>query len=100
MVVCHPGMTEVAKSNDTTVCTDSTSGVLKPASTSDKLSCLCQCLVEPVHPNDSTPYMNFLHFSFARSRTVARSGMRPEYQNNTETVKYVEIANTSQSKGE
>ena len=32
MVVCQPGMTDVAKSNDTTECTLSTSGVLSPAS--------------------------------------------------------------------
>src|SRR5215211_13676 len=55
MVVCQPGITEVAKSNDTIVCTDNTSGVDKPANTSDKLSCLCQCLVEPVHPKAAVP---------------------------------------------
>jgi hydrogenase maturation factor HypE len=31
MVVCQPGMTDVAKSNDTTLCTESTSGVERPA---------------------------------------------------------------------
>ena len=31
MVVCQPGTTEVAKSKDTIVCTESTSGVAKPA---------------------------------------------------------------------
>ena len=36
MVVCQPGITEVAKSKDTIVCTESTKGVLKPASTKDK----------------------------------------------------------------
>src|SRR5690606_20271924 len=55
MVVCHPGTTEVAKSNDTIVCTESTSGVLRPASTSERDSCLCQCLVLPVHPKAATP---------------------------------------------
>src|ERR1700722_8396204 len=63
MVVCQPGMTEVAKSKDTIVCTDSTSGVDRPASTSDKASCRCQCLVEPDQPKARVPYMNFLHFS-------------------------------------
>ena len=33
MVVCHPGNTDVAKSNDTVECTESTSGVEIPAST-------------------------------------------------------------------
>jgi hypothetical protein len=87
IVVCQPGMTEVAKSKDTMVCTDNTRGVLRPARTRDKASCLCQCLVEPVHPKESVPYMNFLHFNLARSRIVARSGISPEYQNNRETVK-------------
>ena len=31
MVVCHPGMTEVAKSKETIVCTDRTNGVEIPA---------------------------------------------------------------------
>src|SRR5690606_21126054 len=35
----------------------------------------------------------------ARSRIVARSGIRPTYQNSSETVKYVETANTSHSSG-
>src|SRR5215469_17027096 len=100
MVVCQPGMTEVAKSKDTIVCTESTSGVLRPASTSESASCRCQCLVEPDQPKLITPYMNFFHFSLARSRTEARSGIRPEYQKSTDTVKYVEMANTSQSSGE
>ena len=38
IVVCQPGTTDVAKSKDTIVCTDNTSGVLKPANTSDKAS--------------------------------------------------------------
>src|SRR5690606_13587284 len=36
----------------------------------------------------------------ARSRIVAKSGISPIYQNTSDTVKYVEIANTSQSNGE
>jgi len=31
IVVCHPGITDVAKSVDTIVCTESTRGVLNPA---------------------------------------------------------------------
>ena len=100
MVVCQPGTTEVAKSNDTMVCTLNTSGVLNPASTNASASCRCQCFVDPLQPKDKTPYIIFLHFSLARSRTVARSGNKPVYQNKSETVKYVEIANTSQRRGE
>ena len=87
MVVCHPGTMEVAKSKDTMVCTDNTNGVLNPANTSDKLSCRCQCLVLPVHPKEATPYNNLRNLVLARSLTVAKSGNKPEYQNNKETVK-------------
>ena len=38
MVVCQPGTTEVAKSKDTMECTENTSGVDKPASTSETSS--------------------------------------------------------------
>ncbi len=31
IVVCQPGITDVAKSNDTTECTERTSGVERPA---------------------------------------------------------------------
>src|SRR3954467_3363421 len=55
IVVCQPGMTDVAKSNDTMVWTENTSGVANPANTSDKASCRCQCLVLPVQPKDKTP---------------------------------------------
>src|SRR5882757_1793837 len=87
IVVCHPGTTEVAKSKDTIVCTDNTNGVLSPASTNDKLSWRCQCLVEPVQPNDAIPYKRLRSLVKARSRTVARSGNRPLYQNKRDTVK-------------
>ena len=36
---------------------------------------------------------------FARSRSVARSGTSPTYQNSSETVRYVETAKTSQISG-
>jgi hypothetical protein len=32
IVVCHPGMSEIAKSKETIVCTERTSGVASPAS--------------------------------------------------------------------
>src|SRR5712664_4572242 len=44
--------------------------------------------------------MNWRNFVFDRSRIVARSGIRPVYQNSTDTVKYVETANTSHISGE
>src|SRR6266851_2833551 len=36
---------------------------------------------------------------FERSRSVARSGIKPTYQNRKETVAYVETANTSHISG-
>ena len=50
MVVCQPGITDVAKSKDTMVWTDSTKGVAKPARTKDTSSNLCQSFALPVHP--------------------------------------------------
>src|SRR5690606_3900722 len=87
MVACHPGITDVAKSNDTMVCTDNTSGVDKPANTKDKDSKRCQFLAVPVHPNEAKPYNLLRNFVFALSLMVAKSGTKPEYQNNKETVK-------------
>ena len=49
-MVCHPGITEVAKSKDTMVCTESTSGVAKPANTNETSSKRCQSFARPVHP--------------------------------------------------
>src|SRR5690606_15345993 len=99
MVVCQPGMTEVAKSKLTIVCTDRTSGVARPASTSESDSCRCQCLAAPVQPKARKVY-SFLRKPFARSRTVAKSGTRPVYQKSRDTVKYVEMANKSHKSGE
>ena len=50
IVVCHPGITEVAKSKDTIVCTESTKGVAKPANTNDTSSNRCQSLARPDQP--------------------------------------------------
>ena len=86
MVVCHPGSSDVAKSMDTMVCTDSTSGVEIPAKINDTVSKRCQVLTEPVQPNDNTEYMR-RRKPVARSRMVAISGNKPVYQNTNETEK-------------
>ena len=59
IVVCQPGITEVAKSNDTIVCTESTNGVAKPASTKDTSSKRCQSLARPLQPKLKRPYIFF-----------------------------------------
>ena len=51
IVVCHPGITDVAKSIDTIECTENTKGVAKPANTNETSSNLFQCFAEPDHPN-------------------------------------------------
>src|SRR5215203_3864499 len=43
--------------------------------------------------------MNLKNLFFARSRSVARSGIKPTYQNRSEMVAYVETAKTSQIRG-
>ena len=56
-------------------------------------------MAEPRQPSAKMPYSRCAIGDFARSRIVARSGMRPMYQNTIETVAYVETANTSQISG-
>src|SRR5690606_30757451 len=99
IVVCHPGITEVAKSMDTIVCTESTSGVEIPANTKETISKRCQVFTDPFQPKDKILY-TFCFKPDARSRTEAISGNKPQYQNTRDTVKYVEIAKASHTKGE
>src|SRR5690606_20145673 len=86
IVVCHPGITEVAKSMDTIVCTDNTNGVEIPAKIKETISNRCQVLTEPFQPKDKIEYTRFL-IPDARSRTEAISGSNPQYQNTSDTVK-------------
>ena len=103
IVVCQPGITEVAKSILTIECTENTRGVAKPANTNDTSSNLCQCFALPLHPKASKVYNCFfigLIVLLIRSRIIAKSGIKPMYQKTVDTVRYVEIANTSQRSGE
>ena len=93
IVVCQPGRMEVAKSIDTMVCTDNTSGVDIPARTKETSSNRCQFFEDPVHPKASKPYQNLLALVLALSLTTAKSGIKPVYQKTRETEKYVETAN-------
>src|SRR5437868_11922919 len=45
------------------------------------------------------PYVNLAKRLPARSRSVAKSGIRPTYQNSSDTVAYVDTANTSHTSG-
>src|SRR5690606_27552228 len=84
---------------DTIVCTESTNGVEIPARINETISNRCQVFTDPFHPNDIMEYIR-LFKPAARSRTDAISGSRPQYQKTRDTVKYVEIANASQTNGE
>src|ERR1035437_5486448 len=98
-VPCHPGTIAIVKSKLTTVCTESTSGVASPASNSVAVSYTLQCRAEPRQPIAITPYTTRATRLWVRSRSVARSGIRPTYQNSSDTVAYVETANTSHTSG-
>ena len=87
MVVCQPGMTDVAKSKDTIVCTESTSGVAKPASTNDTSSKRCQSLARPDQPKLNNEYIFFWKGFTALSRIIAKSGNKPVHQNTSDTDK-------------
>src|SRR5690242_19937552 len=87
-------------SNDTTECTESTSGVQSAASSRYAFSYRYHCRLDPVHPSETSPYTICFTRVVDRSRRVARSGIIPTYQKNSEQVAYVETANTSQSRGE
>src|SRR5512139_2847596 len=89
----------VAKSKLTTVCTERTRGVARPASNRYAVSYRCQCRADPRQPRANIPYPIFKSFALARSRSVARSGINPTYQKSRETVAYVETAKTSQTRG-
>ncbi len=96
MVVCQPGITEVAKSKDTMVCTESTRGWKDPLAPGRVTRGAASAWWSRSSRRRQLPYKYLRSLVLALSRTVAKSGSRPEYQNSRETVKYVEIANTSQ----
>src|SRR6476469_5269783 len=92
IVACQPGVSAMAKSNDTTECTESTSGV-ENAARNRYIRVKCRHSRSLLRqPSESTARIcrrtGFVHLS----RSVAMSGMRPTYRNVLETVKYVRIA--------
>ena len=85
MVVCQPGITEVAKSNDTMVCTERTKGVANPANTKETSSNRCQSLARPLQPKLNRLYIFFWKGRTARSLIIAKSGSKPVHQNTRDT---------------
>ena len=100
IVVCQPGRIDVAKSKETMVWTESTSGVEMPASSMYAHFQLFQCRADPRQPSAKKPYTKRRVRETDASRSVARSGTRPTYQNSSETVKYVPMAKTSHTSGD
>ena len=87
IVVCQPGSCATAKSNDTMVCTQSTSGVASPASSRYAVRHWCQCRASPPAHREQAARTGASRGAFAVSRAVARSGISPRYQNSTDTVR-------------
>ena len=97
-MVCQPGITDVAKS-ETIECTEKTNGVANPARTNDTISNLFQAFASPVQQKLNTLYTLLASGLVTLSLIVAKSGIKPMYQNTKETEKYVDIAKTSQRRG-
>src|SRR5712691_3619054 len=100
IVACQPGSTDVAKSMLTIVWTEITSGVASPARIVVAVSYRDHVRAEPFHPRLKRLYTSLLEPAAVRSRSVAKSGIIPRYQNTSEIVRYVLIANTSHRSGD
>jgi hypothetical protein len=53
IVACQPGTIDIAKSQDTTLCTESTSGVARPERWSTVRLCAFHCRELPCQPSES-----------------------------------------------
>src|SRR5215471_3238046 len=87
IVVCHPGIKDVAKSMLTTECTESTSGVANPARIRLTISYRLQVRCDPFQPRLRMRKIVCLMIPLLRSRIVARSGIMPRYQKTREIVR-------------
>src|SRR3989304_1046769 len=99
IVVCQPGTSDIAKSNDTTECTESTSGVENAARKRYARAKWRHSRSLFRQPNESAERIRFLTGFRSRSRSVAMSGMSPMRGKGAEIVRYLEMANTSQTSG-
>src|SRR5687768_9689161 len=85
IVECHPGSFDSAKSMLTMLCTLKTSGVPRRARSSCPTRAACHCRADPEKPRAKKAYRRWLLALGARSRAVARSGIKPRYQNKSES---------------
>src|SRR5215210_5874322 len=81
IVACHPGVSAIAKSNDTTECTDKTSGVAKAARNRYARVKCRHSRSEFRQPNESVARIAFRIGFLSRSRKIAMSGISPMYKN-------------------
>src|SRR6478672_6157461 len=90
----------MAKSKDTTECTESTSGV-ENAARNRYARAKCRHSVSVLRqPSERIEKIRFLiGLMFSRSRSTAMSGISPMKRKVLEIVKYVRIANTSHTSG-
>src|SRR5687768_14060440 len=87
IVACHPGTSDIAKSKETTECTESTSGVENAARKRYIRAKWRHSRSEFRHPIESTEKIFFRTGFVSRSRSTAMSGMRPTYRKVLETVR-------------
>src|SRR5687767_4397735 len=85
IVACQPGVSAMAKSNDTTECTDNTSGVLNAARNRYARVKCRHSRSEFLHPSDSAENIALRTGFFSRSRRTAMSGINPMYRKVLET---------------
>ena len=77
IVACHPGVSAIAKSNDTTECTESTSGVANAARNRYARVKCRHSRSEFRQPSDSMARIDLRTGFFSRSRSTAMSGINP-----------------------
>src|SRR5213075_1292136 len=87
IVACQPGTSDMAKSKDTTECTDSTSGVENAARNRYARVKCRHSRSEFRHSNESAANTRLRMGFVSRSLSTAMSGMRPTYRNVLEIVK-------------
>src|SRR6476469_2273631 len=88
IVVCHPGVSAIAKSKDTTECTDNTSGVENAARNRYARAKWRHSLSELRQPSDSMVKMRLrIGLMFSRSLSTAMSGISPMNRKVLEIVK-------------
>src|SRR5918992_52242 len=87
IVACQPGVSAIAKSNDTTECTDSTRGVENAARNRYARVKCRHSRSELRHPSERIEKIRLRIGLVSRSRSTAMSGMSPMYRKVLETVR-------------